>query len=431
MDDSPENDGGVAFDRRTMMKLAGSAGVGGLAGCMGGGGSGGGGPLTLGALFALSGTNEVIGRPMMNSVELAVNQINNNGGIDGREIELVQADNASDPQTGIERSRELINSDGCQLVFGAYTSAMRNAISSVYVENEVPLFYPTLYEGGVCTTIEGGEGFSGDINVPQETLEWVFFNGAVPRQQIEPYIPWIFENYDVSSFYLVGSDYVWPQTTNAVVDDFVQENGGEIVAEEYFPLGFTDWGSALSDIESADPDVVYFTTVGSSMVSMLQQADSLGLTEDTLWAGNIMSEQEAQGAGSAADGVLTSAPYFTSIDSEANNAYISAYEEEYGTDTTPNFVAEAAYWSVLMTEQALTESGSDVSSGQEIKTALENEITVEAPQGPVTMNPDNHHATLQSRVGEYNADSGSFDTLTEFGQIEPSGLTVAGSCLSE
>jgi ABC-type branched-subunit amino acid transport system substrate-binding protein len=144
-----------------------------------------------------------------------------------------------------------------------------------------------------------------------------------------------------------------------------------------------------------------------------------------------MSEQEAQGAGSAADGVLTSAPYFTSIDSEANDGYISAYEEEYGTDTTPNFVAEAAYWSVLMTEQALTESGSDVSSGQEIKTALENEITVEAPQGPVTMNPDNHHATLQSRVGEYNADSGSFDILTEFGQIEPSGLTVAGSCLSE
>jgi urea transport system substrate-binding protein len=214
-----------------------------------------------------------------------------------------------------------------------------------------------------------------------------------------------------------------------VLDDFVEENGGTIVQEDYVPLGFTDWGSKLSDIQSSDADAVYFTTVGTSMVEMLAQAGDIGLTDEMLWAGNIMSEQEAQGAGSAADGVLTSSPYFTSLDTEANDTYISSYEEAYGTDTTPNFVAEAAYWGPLMMEQALTEYAPGASSGAEIKSALENPISIDAPQGPVEMDPATHHATLQSRVGEYDAESGSFEILNEFGQIEPSGITVAEGCL--
>ncbi|MDQ2055335.1 transporter substrate-binding protein, partial [Halobellus sp. H-GB7] len=233
--ESSIEDYGRKLSRRNALKMAGLAGITGLAGCSGGSSAGGSSdsgsngdsgasdePLTVGALYALSGSTEVIGRPMMNSTELAIQQINDAGGINGREIELVKADTASAPQTGIEKSRQLINRDGCSIVFGAYTSAMRNAITDIYVENEVPLFYPTLYEGGVCREIEGAEGFSGEINIPEESLEWVFFNGAVPKQQIQPYIPWLMEEYDISSFYLIGSDYVWPHTTNAVVDDFVQ-----------------------------------------------------------------------------------------------------------------------------------------------------------------------------------------------------------------
>lgn len=405
----------------------------GLAGCVGGSGGGGGGgddTLTAGALYALSGTIEVIGRPMMNSTELAIDQINADGGIDGREIELVKKDNESDPQTGIERSRELVTEEDCDIVFGAYTSAMRNAITDVYVENEVPLFYPTLYEGGVCASIQGAEGFSGQINIPKEKLEWVWFNGAVPRQQIQPYIPWLMEEEGIESFYLIGSDYVWPHTTNAVLDDFVQENGGEILAENYVPLDFTDWGSTLSDIESANPDAVYFTTVGASQVAMINQAAELGLTDQFVWAGNIMSEQEAQSAGDAADGMYTSAPYFTSLDTEANSQYIGGYEEAYGTDTTPNFVAEAAYWAPLMTAELLAQNDPSASSASEVKAALENEATITAPQGEVTMNPGTHHCSLQSRVGQYDADAGEFDVVQEFGSLEASGITVQDGCLT-
>jgi len=440
--DSPDGGRERGVNRRTALKLAGIAGAAGLTGLAGCGSSGGGesssssgsssggsDTLTVGALYALSGSTEVIGRPMMNSTELAIQQINDAGGIDGRQIELVKADTASDPKTGIEKARKLVNQDGCSIVFGAYTSAMRNAITPVFVENEVPLFYPTLYEGGVCKAIEGAEGYSGDVNVPKEKLEWVFFNGAVPKQQIQPYIPWLMDTRDVSSFYLVGSDYVWPHTTNAVLDGFVKDNGGEIVQEDYVPLGFTDWGSKLSDIQASDADAVYFTTVGTSMVEMLKQAGSLGLMDEKLWAGNIMSEQEAAGAGDAADGVLTSAPYFTSLDNDANDTYLSSYEDAYGTDTTPNFVAEAAYWGPLAMKKALSENAPDASTGAEVKAALENPFTLDVPQGTVEMDPSVHHFTLQSRVGEYDADSGSFDVQTEFGQIEPSGITVEGGCL--
>lgn len=429
---SPDRGQDTVVNRRTALKMAGIAGATGLAGCSGGSGNSGGDSsdtLRFGALYALSGAQEVIGRPMMNSTELAVQQINDNGGIDGREVELVKKDNGSQPETGIEESRSLVNEEDCDIVFGAYTSAMRNAITNVYVDAEVPLWYPTLYEGGVCREVEGAQGYSGDINIPAERLEWLFVNGAVPRQQLAPYIPWLIEEYDVSSFYLIGSDYVWPSTTNAVIKNLVDENGGEIVQEDYVPLGFTDWGSKLNDIADADPDIVYHTVVGSSMVAMMEQASELGLTEDTVWASNVTSEQEARAAGAAADGFLTSAPYFTSLDTEANEGYIGSYEEAYGTDTTPNFVAEGAFWGVHMTAKAIAENAPDAASGPEVKAALENPITYAAPQGEVEMDPGTHHCVQQSRVGEFNSDTGEFDVLSEFGAIEPYGVTVQEGCL--
>jgi len=410
------------FTRRNFVQAAGASATLSMAGCLGNGGDDGGSGFTFGSLFATSGDVEVIGSPMMNSVELAVNQINDNGGINGEEIELVQRDNGSDPATGVEESRSLINDENVDIVFGAYTSAMRDAITETYVSNEVPLFYPTLYEGSVC------EAIGDDIVVPRENLEWLFFNGAVPKQQISPYVPWLMDNLDVESFYLIGNDYIWPRTTNTILKDFIDDNDGEVIGENYVPLGFTDWGSELQDIRDEDPDIVYFTTVGDTQVSMIRQAAELGLTDEMEWAGNIMSEQEARAAGDGADGMYCSAPYFINIDSEENEGYIGSYRDEYGEDTTPNFVSEAAYWAVLMTVQAIEEAG-DVSGPTDVRDALESEITLQAPQGEVRMDPGTHHCALQSRVGEYDAESAQFDIREEFGQIEPAGISVKANCL--
>lgn len=411
------------INRRKFIQVAGASTAVSVAGCLGGGdGGGSSGSLTFGALYALSGSVEVIGRPMMNSTELAVSQLNANGGINGQEVEFVKRDNGSDPATGIEESRALINDDNADIVFGAYTSAMRDAVTDTYVQNEVPFFYPTLYEGSVCNAI-------GDsVVVPKENLQWLFFNNAVPKQQIKPYIPWLIENKDVKDFYLIGNDYIWPRTTNTILKDFISENNANVVGENYVPLAFTDWGTELQAIADADPDIVYFTTVGDSQVAMIQQAASLGLTEDTVFAGNIMSEQEARAAGDAADGIYTSAPYFINVDTPENEEYINSYREEYGDDTTPNFVSEAAYWSVLMTANAIEQAGgADGPAG--VRDALETEITMQAPQGEVTMDPGTHHSVLQSRVGQFNAESGQFEVVEEFGQIDPAGISVQDGCL--
>jgi ABC-type branched-subunit amino acid transport system substrate-binding protein len=143
-----------------------------------------------------------------------------------------------------------------------------------------------------------------------------------------------------------------------------------------------------------------------------------------------MSEQEAQSAGEAADGIYTSAPYFTSLDTNENNDYISTYESEYGTDTTPNFVAEAAYWAPLMTAELLRQNDPQASTSSQVKAALENEATITAPQGEVTMDPGTHHCSLQSRVGQYNAGNSEFDVVQEFGSFEASGITVEEACLT-
>ncbi len=409
------------FTRRRFVQAAGASATVSMAGCLGNGGDDSPG-LTFGALFALSGEIEVIGRPMMNSVELAVDRINANGGINGEEINLVQRDNSSDPATGIEESRNLINDDNADIVFSAYTSAMRDAITETYVENQVPLWYPTLYEGSVCRAI------GDDIVVPRENLEWLFFNGAVPQQQIEPYVPWLMEEQDVESFYLIGNDYIWPRTTNTILRDFIEENNGSVINEDYVPLDFTDWGSELQTIAEADPDIVYFTTVGDSQVAMIRQAAELGLTDDMVFAGNIMSEQEARAAGEGADGVFCSAPYFINVESDENDEYIGSYRDEFGEDTTPNFVSEAAYWGVLMAAEAIEEAG-DVTGPTEVRDALETDITLQAPQGEVQMDPGTHHCALQSRVGEYNAETGQFDIREDFGRIEPAGISVEPDCL--
>lgn len=409
------------FSRRRFVQAAGASAAVSMAGCLGNGGDDSPG-LTFGALFALSGDIEVIGRPMMNSAELAVERINENGGINGEEVNLVQRDNGSDPATGIEESRNLINDDNADMVFSAYTSAMRDAITDTYVQNEVPLWYSTLYEGGVCRAI------GDDIVVPRENLEWLFFNGAVPQQQIEPYVPWLMEEQDVESFYLIGNDYIWPRTTNTILRDFIGENGGEVIDENYVPLAFTDWGSELQTIAEADPDIVYFTTVGDSQVAMIRQAAELGLTDDMVFAGNIMSEQEARAAGEGADGMFCSAPYFINVDSAENDEYVGSYRDGFGEDTTPNFVSEAVYWGVLMAAEAIEQAG-DVSGPGEVRDALETDISLQAPQGEVQMDPGTHHCALQSRVGEYNADTEQFDIREDFGQIEPAGISVEPDCL--
>lgn len=366
---------------------------------------------------------------MMNATELAVKQVNENGGIDGREMELVTRDNQSDPGVGAEQARELILQENILINFGGMASSMRNAVLPVHADNNVPYFYPTSYEGGVCREIEGLDDFIDGINIPAERLEWGFFSGATPNQELDPFVSYLSENVTDGEWYLVGADYLWPHAMHTVLKNhFVDEAGIEVVGETYAPPAHDSWESTIEDIQQVDPDLIYMS-LNDGAIPFLNQAESLGLTDEVEIASSSMTTPLANAIGSGADEVYASHDWMSTVDNEASNQFMDNYESEFGTGSTPSNYAESCYNQVIMTAEALREYAPDATSGSEVKEALENELVIEAPQGTVAMDPGTHHCYLNSRVGQYDAEEETMDILQTVDNVEPYGLTVEQDCL--
>jgi ABC-type branched-subunit amino acid transport system substrate-binding protein len=416
--------------RRSFLKAAGGsvAVASSLSGCALFGGGSGSSAFKVGAQMPLSGVYETRGTPMMNATQLAVQRVNDNGGIDGRDVELVTRDNQSDPNTGVEQARELTLEEGVNVTFGGMASSMRNAVLPIHVDNEVPYFYATSYEGGVCQEIGGVEEFIDGINIPKDLLEWGFFSGAVPSQELDPFVSYLTENVQSDSWFLVGADYLWPHAMHSVLKDFLSDAGVNVVGETYAPPANENWESTISDIQSADPDMVYMS-LNAGAVPFMNQAASLGLTDQAEFASSAMTTPLAGAIGEPADGVYGSNDWFTSVDNEASNRFMEDYQNEYGSEATPSNYAESCYFQVLMTAQALRDNAPDASSGADVKEALEQSPSYDAPQGTVEMDPSTHHCFLNPRVGQYDADAGSFEVLQTRENVAPYGTTVQQDCL--
>lgn len=415
--------------RRSFLKSSAAiATVGGLAGCtqIGGGSD----TIKVGAQMPLSGVYEVRGSPMMNATELAVQQVNENGGVGGREMELVTRDNQSDPATGARQARELITRENVSITFGGMASSMRNAVLPIHTDNEVPYFYATSYEGGVCREIDGVEDFIDGINIDREQLEWGFFSGAVPSQELDPFVSYLSANVQSDSWFLVGADYLWPYAMHSILKDFLAAEGAEVVGETYAPPANESWESTIEDIRSAEPDIVYMS-LNAGAVPFLNQAGSLGLTDEVEFASSAMTTPLANAIGEPADGVYGSNDWFTSVDTPTSNQFLEDYRAEFGSGSTPSNYAESCYFQVLMTAQALEENAPDASSGPEVKEALETGPSYDAPQGTVTMDPGTHHCFLNPRVGQYEAETQEFEILQTRENVAPYGTTVLEGCLDE
>lgn len=359
------------------------------------GASGDGAPFKLGALIPLTGIEDHVGQSMLVSTEIAVAEINEAGGILGRQIELIVEDEASDPATAVERARKLIREDEVTFIVGTLISAVRNAVVEFTAPEGVPLFNPTYYEGGLCQ-------------------EQFLSTGALPNQQIEPFVPWIMENLG-SSLYLIGSDYEWPRGSYEHIRRLVEEGGGEILGEEYVPFGVTDYSASIQRILEADPDVLYPLIAGVDGITFWNQL--AGFDFQGHRASHSVSEAITQALEpEVADGLISAAPYFMVVDNDANRQFLDKYHEER-PDAYVDTFGEGMYSAVHL-----------LAVGAERAESLENDALLaglqgasfDAPQGTVTIDPETQHASTAFHIAEAKGNHWSdFDLLLSEEGIEP------------
>ena len=354
--------------------------------------------IKVGALNSLSGTMAISEVTVRNAVDLAVEQINADGGVMGKKIDRVGEDGASEPTVFAEKAEKLISSDCVAAVFGGWTSSSRKAMLPVFEGNNSLLYYPVQYEG-------------------LESSPNIFYTGATTNQQIVPALDYL-KDQGVKSLYLVGSDYVFPQTANRIIRAYAEANGIEIKGEDYTPLGSTDFSTIVNKVRSADADAVFNTLNGDSNVAFFREYKNVGLTPEEMPVVSVsIAEEEVGGIGvQNIEGQLTAWDYYQTIDTPENNEFVKAYKDKFGADKPTSDPMEAAYLSVYLWKNTVEKAQSF-----DVKAIQDNAggVSFNAPEGLVTIDGDNNHITKTARIGEIRPDGLIYTIWESPGPIEP------------
>lgn len=351
-------------------------------------------PVRVGVLFSETGVTSTIGRSQLLGTLLAIEEVNDAGGINGREVVPVRYDPRSEPTVYTALAERLITEDRINTIFGCYMSSSRKAVIPVIEKWNKLLFYPTLYEGFE---------FSNNI----------IYTGAAPNQNSVQLAGFMTSNFG-SRVYLIGSDYIYPYESNRIMGDLVlQRKDSEKLAERYVSLKATerDYREIMDDIRAKRPDFIFSTVVGDSTASLYRAYAQAGFDPKTMPICSLTtSEAEVRQMGAeVAAGHFTSAPYFQSIRSEANQRCLERLRRRFGEDCVPNLCWEAAYFQFHIFASAYRQCDTD-ELGAIMPHILGSEF--DAPQGRVRIDPTNHHTCLYPRIGRANA-QGQFTIVRE------------------
>jgi urea transport system substrate-binding protein len=350
--------------------------------------------VTVGILHSVTGTMAISETGSVQAEKLAIEQINAMGGVLGRQIEYIQEDGASDWPTFAEKSKKLLVQDKVAAVFGCWTSASRKAVLPVFEQYNGMLYYPTFYEG-------------------LEQSPNVIYTGQEATQQILAGLDWVTREKGAKSFYLLGSDYIWPRTSNKIARKHIEKLGLEVVGEEYYPLGHTQFNSVINKIKLKKPDVIYAIVVGGSNVAFYKQLKAAGIdpaAESPIVFTISVTEDEILGIGGEnIAGTYASMKYFQSLENENNLAFVKAFKERWGNDIVIGDVTQAAYLGPWLWKAAVEKAGSfDIDKVREASPGIE--LTT-APEGYVRIH-ENHHLWSKTRVGLAKTD-GQYDVVFE------------------
>lgn len=358
-----------------------------LTACGSGGGSssGDGDTVKVGLLHSLTGSMAISEKSVRDAEVLAIKEINAAGGVNGKQIEYVEEDGASEPSTFATKAEKLIDSEGVSTIFGCWTSSSRKAVKPIVEEYGSLLWYPVQYEG-------------------MESSSNIVYTGAAPNQQIVPAIDYLLDQ-GYKKFFLLGSDYIFPRTANMIINAQLEAKGAKAVGEEYADMDQTDFAAIISKIEAAKPDVIINTLNGTGNVSFFKQMSEKNYTsKDYMTMSFSIAEEEVATIGAdILKGHMVSWNYYQTTDTEKNKEFVKAYKDAYGENRVTSDPAEAAYDAVYLWKAAC-EKADSFEPEDVIKAVESGEISFDAPEGTVTIQGDNHHLVKPVRIGQVGDD---------------------------
>ncbi|MDQ7781798.1 MAG: transporter substrate-binding protein [Desulfomonilaceae bacterium] len=337
----------------------------------------------IGLLFSLSGTISIVGEGQLQAALLAIEEINRSSPLT---FDPLVGDDRSDPREAAKQAYSLFTEGKVDVLVGCYMSSVRNSVISALDETGGLLLYPTLYEG-------------------EQVHPNVFYLGAVPNQQVEPLLCWTFHNMS-SNFVLVGSDYVYPRSSNRQVRRWVENGGGKVLLESYFPLGCTDFDKFFGDLRKLTKPhasaVIFSTLVGTSVPAFYTEVRRNGFSLPVV--SPLTSEREMSLIGSeASSGHIVASPYFQTLDTVANRKFVEAFRLRFGNQPI-NREMMTTYGAMHLLAAAY-ERASAVPYGSteaiKMRTVLKD-LCFHGPQGKVIMDPATQHLWQWCHIGRIN-----------------------------
>ena len=357
-------------------------------------------PWRVGVLFAQSGCTCDIEETQLRGTLLAIEEINGDGGVNGREIEPVIYDPGSSSIPYAYLAKKLLIEDGVTSIFGCYTSASRKVVMPVVERLNGLLWYSTTYEG-----------FEYSPNV--------IYTGAAPNQNSLGLCRYLLQNHG-PRVYLIGSDYIYPRRSNRLFRELVAAQGGTVVAERYVDIRAQReaFVPIMRDLREASADVIFSTVVGSGTSHLYRAYAEAGFDPKRVPIASLTTtEAELRAMGFAyGQSHITAASYFEGVETAANTAFVSRYKKRFGYDQSTNVCAETAYFQVHLFARALAQTNSMATD--DLRPVILGS-SFEAPQGHVRINAASGHADLWTRIGRANG-GGQFDLIWESAAPVPS-----------
>jgi len=354
--------------------------------------------IKVGVLHSLSGTMAISETTLKDTVEMLVDEQNAKGGLLGKKLEAIVVDPASNWPLFAEKARELLTVKKVDIIFGSWTSVSRKSALPVLEELNGLMFYPVQYEG-------------------EESSKNVFYTGAAPNQQAIPAVDYYLEELGVKKFALLGTDYVYPRTTNKILEQYLKDKGiaAKDIFVNYTPFGHSDWSKIVADVVALGADGkkvgVVSTINGDANIGFYKQLAAAGVSADDIpVVAFSVGEEELSGLDTSnLVGHLAAWNYFQSADADVNTAFIKAWKKRMGAKRVTNDPMEAHYIGFNMWVNAVKQAGT--TNVDAVRSAMYGQKFPNLTGGIAEMLP-NHHLTKPVLIGEIQA-NGQFDIISQ------------------
>ena len=342
--------------------------------------------------------------PKTHGAQLAVDEINAAGGVNGRKLQLIHYDGQSDVKRYQEHAQKCVLDDEANVVMAGYTSSEREAARAVAVKNKTIFWHNNQGEGGIAD-------------------RYSFFTGPIPEQQILTGVEYMIKTYG-PKMYVLAADYGFGQVSALWTHVAAGIYGGEIVGEEFIPLGNSEYAASIANVQKAKPDFMVHYLVGANQSQFYPQAQAAGMSIPAISTVNLQQGYEhKQFPPPALANMFIPVAYIEEIETEANQAFVKKFRAKYPSEPYINQPARCAYVAVHIMAKAWRRAGT--TDTEKVIDELESGITFDAPEGRVLLDPATHHLTMNIRMAKVD-EKHKISWVHEFGPIEPWWLRSLG-----